>query len=87
MSRNNYCRTLHEAARKVMEMDELPDLRGNGLCYLFSRMGVKTAYPDMGRMGSCVEAYYPERGTWTEARLVMVCLLAETDEEDFSGHP
>jgi len=71
---------IHEAARKVLEMQELPDLQRCGLCLLFSEMGADKAYTEMLKFSP---EQPPKKGVWTEQRLNLVCLLAITSSEDF----
>jgi hypothetical protein len=71
---------IHEAARKVLEMEELPDLKGCGLCRLLSETGAYKAYDEMEEF---LHGWLPKNGVWTEQRLNVVCLLAITSPEDF----
>lgn len=83
---------IHEAARRIMEMPELP--RTLGLCGTLSDTadpscgdGWKGVYGECTRfmydLGPDHPCYLPERGVWTEQRLNAICLLAASDAEDF----
>lgn len=85
---------IHEAARRIINSTELPELRGpvenpysHGLCSALRQAGAENAYVEMANhMEGCgiESSYLPEQGVWTEQRLNILCLLACTEPEDFS---
>lgn len=81
---------IHQAAKAVVnqidETGQLPDLGVCGLCYLFTRvMGVEAGYKQMACFNEPSYSPIGESGQWTETRMTLLALLAETCAEEFEN--
>lgn len=77
-------KNIHEAAAAVLALPELPDLKGNGLCYMLNRYTLYgSAYVAIGQFMETGVSCLPGCGLWTEQRLNIICLLAITSPKDF----
>lgn len=74
---------IHEAARKILNGDKLPYLDGEGICNVLSNCGAVYSYIEIAKFMFGYYGYLPNRGTWTDQRLNIICLLAITEQEDF----
>ena len=91
MNKNEGPVNIHQAARNIMAMPELPSLLDchsaymYGLCRILKHDGgCDNAYAVMSDYGAdYMEGYLPDRGVWTEQRLNLVCLLAVTEPGDW----
>lgn len=81
---------IHEAARQILEMPQLPRLT-TGLCAgIPDAVGVTASETNWFALNKQSRAfmpvgrtYLPDEGVWTEQRLNAVCLLAASDAGDF----
>ena len=92
MNKNEGSVNIHQAARNIMAMPELPTLldcygaHTFGLCHILKHYGgCDGAYEVMSDYGAAdyMGGYLPDRGVWTEQRLNLVCLLAVTEPGDW----
>lgn len=93
MDNHNVSVNIHQAARNLIAMPELPSLCTSmgmpnyGLCYALAAYGdCDSAYDDIRNYGAPLSPYadyLPERGHWTEQRLNILCLLAITEPGDW----
>lgn len=75
-------KNIHQAAQVIVNLPELPDLDGCGLCFLLKSYTGEIAYAQM-RDFDPAGSRWPDYGQWTDQRLNFLCFLAITTPEDF----